>query len=356
MIIMKNLQAKLYILLSLFILNRDKLIKDTISNIPPEYKSIAHLSDIEFTIFAYFAYKYTHSTAKEKKDFEKKGVVASYKELNKLYISTPHLATILKTLQNNKLIKKATLTADKRKTNYILPYNELQKFNAINLQSLKFCEFDKNDSPVIDTLIGGVITLLKNNNIVSREQDKNLSEFLKKADNVMKFYYIIIALWTSRYLIQDFQIKLSGPSEFMVYAFIIRHFLKNSKKPITTKNIKKKTGLASSIISQSFKKFIDENIITRKEIDKFKVYFYINRKELEKKIAKDTVIINQITQSFKKDDLKDFEKFINKLDNELDKKLKSIDSNKVCLNKKCGMEIPFISGIKYCPFCGEKLR
>ncbi len=324
---MKNLQTKFYIILSLFFLNRDKFIKDTITNIPPDNKEIAYLSDIEFTIFAYFAYKFTHSTEKEKKDFEKTGIIVSYKELNKLYISTPHLATVLKTLQDNKLIKKSTLTEDKRKTNYILSYTLLQKFNFINLKALEFCSFDDSDAIIINKLLSGVIDLLK------------------------KYYYISIALWTSRYLINDFQIRLMGPSEFMVYAMIIKHFLKNDKKPITTKRVKDETGLAPSIISQSFKKFIDEELVTRKEINKFKVYFYINRKELEARIEKDTVIIESITKNFKKEDLKHFEKFIEKLEEKLYKKLNSLDSDKIC--KKCGMTIPPLPGIKYCPYCGD---
>ena len=112
---MKTLQAKLYILFSLFFLSREKLIKDTIANIPSGYKNVAYLTDIEFTIFAYFAYKYTHSSEKEKKEFEKSGITVSYKELNRLYVSTPHLATVLKKLQDEKLIKKSTLSEDKRK-------------------------------------------------------------------------------------------------------------------------------------------------------------------------------------------------------------------------------------------------
>ncbi|MHB1679814.1 MAG: hypothetical protein ACYCTB_04790 [bacterium] len=348
---MKNLQTKFYIILSLFFLNRDKFVKDTITNIPPDNKEIAYLSDIEFTIFAYFAYKFTHSTEKEKKDFEKTGVVVSYKELNKLYISTPHLATVLKTLQDNKLIKKSTLTEDKRKTNYILSYTLLQKFNFINLKALEFCSFDDSDTIIINKLLSGVIDLLKKNNIVNDEQEKNLSEFLDKSDNLKKFYYISIALWTSRYLINDFQIRLMGPSEFMVYAMIIKHFLKNDKKPITTKRVKDETGLAPSIISQSFKKFIDEELVTRKEINKFKVYFYVNRKELEARIEKDTIIIDLITKNFKKEDSKHFEKFIEKLEEKLYKKLNSLDSDKIC--KKCGMTIPPLPGLKYCPYCGD---
>lgn len=353
---MKDLQTKLYMLLSLLFLNRDKLIKDTISNIPAEYKDIAHLTDIEFTIFSYFAYKYTHSTDKQKKDFEKNGITVSYKDLNKLYISTPHLATVLKTLQDNKKLKKSILTEDKRKTNYILPYAEFEKFNFINLKALEFCNFSEIDKLTIDKLIKGVIDLLKNNKIINEEQEKNLSGFILNADSYRKFYYITLALWASRYLIPDFHIKLMGPSEFMVFALIIKYYLKNDKKPITTKKVKDETGLAPSIISQTFKKLIDENIVTRKEINKFKVYFYINRKELEKRIAEDTAIIEAITTHFKKEDIGNFEKFVDKLENKLSKKLISMELNKICPNKKCGMEIPFLPGIKYCPFCGTKLQ
>lgn len=352
---MKTLQAKLYILFSLFFLSREKLIKNTISIIPPEYKNIAHLSDIEFTIFAYFAYKYTHSSQKEKKNYEKHGVTVSYKELNRLYISTPHLATVLKSLQEHKLINKSTLNEDKRKTNYILPYNELKKFNEINIKALQFCNFNESDTHIINNLINGTIALLKSNKIINDEQEKNLGDFLNKSNNYFKFYYIALALWTSRYLITNFQIKLMGPSEFMVYAMIIKFYIKNDKKPITTKKVKEETGLAPSIISQSFKKFIDEDIITRKEINKFKVYFYVNRKSLEKRLMSDTVIIDEITKDFKKDDEKSFEKFVDKLSAALAGKLNSLEINKVCLNKKCGMEIPLIPGLRYCPYCGEKV-
>ena len=352
---MKTLQAKLYILFSLFFLSREKLIKDTISIIPPEYKNIAYLSDIEFTIFAYFSYKYTHSSAKEKKNYEKNGITVSYKELNRLYISTPHLATVLKSLQDNKLINKSTLREDKRKTNYILPYSELKKFNEINIKALQFCDFNETDTYIINNLIKGTIALLKSNKIINDEQEKNLDDFLNKSDNYFKFYYIILALWTSRYLITSFQIKLMGPSEFMVYALIIKFYIKNDKKPITTKKVKEETGLAPSIISQSFKKFIDEDIITRKEINKFKVYFYINKKNLEKRLTNDTIIIDEITKNFKNEDEKSFEKFVDKLSTTLTDKLNSLEVNKVCLNKKCRMEIPLMPGLKYCPYCGEKV-
>ena len=221
---MKNLEAKLYILFSIFFLNREKLIKDTITNIPASYKDVAYLSDIEFTVFGYFAYKFTHSTAKEKKEYEKNGIIVSYKELNRLYVSTPHLATVLKKLQDEKLIKKATLNEDKRKTNYVLPFAELKKFNEINVQALKFCGFTDSDTPIIDRLIEGVINLLKTNKIITEAQSKNLDDFLLKSDNYFKFYYIALALWTSRYLITNFQIKLMGPSEFMVYAMIIKYY------------------------------------------------------------------------------------------------------------------------------------
>ena len=352
---MKTLQAKLYILFSLFFLSREKLIKDTITNIPGGYKNVAYLTDIEFTIFAYFAYKYTHSSAKEKKEFEKNGVTVSYKELNRLYVSTPHLATVLKKLQDEKLIKKSTLSEDKRKTNYILPYAELKKFNEINIIALKFCGFSESDSPVIDNLIKGTVNLLKSNKTITETQEKNLDEFLSKSDNYNKFYYIALALWTSRYLITNFQIKLMGPSEFMVYAMIIKYYINNEKKPITTKKVKEETGLAPSIISQSFKKFIDEDIITRKEINKFKVYFYINKKSLEKRLSIDTVLIDEITKNFKKSDDKKFEKFVDKLSNALTIKLNGMEVNKICSNKKCGMEIPLMPGLQYCPYCGEKV-
>ena len=352
---MKTLQAKLYILFSLFFLSREKLIKDTITNIPGGYKNVAYLTDIEFTIFAYFAYKYTHSSAKEKKEFEKNGVTVSYKELNRLYVSTPHLATVLKKLQDEKLIKKSTLSEDKRKTNYILPYAELKKFNEINIIALKFCGFSESDSSVIDNLIKGTVNLLKSNKIITETQEKNLDEFLSKSDNYNKFYYIALALWTSRYLITNFQIKLMGPSEFMVYAMIIKYYINNEKKPITTKKVKEETGLAPSIISQSFKKFIDEDIITRKEINKFKVYFYINKKSLEKRLSIDTVLIDEITKNFKKSDDKKFEKFVDKLSNAVTTKLNGLETNKICSNKKCGMEIPLMPGLKFCPYCGEKI-
>ena len=352
---MKTLQAKLYILFSLFFLSREKLIKDTITNIPSSYKNVAYLTDIEFTIFAYFAYKYTHSSAKEKKEFEKNGVTVSYKELNRLYVSTPHLATVLKKLQDEKLIKKSTLSEDKRKTNYILPYAELKKFNEINIIALKFCGFSESDSPVIDNLIKGTVNLLKSNKTITETQEKNLDEFLSKSDNYNKFYYIALALWTSRYLITNFQIKLMGPSEFMVYAMIIKYYINNEKKPITTKKVKEETGLAPSIISQSFKKFIDEDIITRKEINKFKVYFYINKKSLEKRLSIDTVLIDEITKNFKKSDDKEFEKFVDKLSNAVTTKLNGLETNKICSNKKCGMEIPLMPGLKFCPYCGEKI-
>ena len=352
---MKTLQAKLYILFSLFFLSREKLIKDTMANIPGGHKNVAYLTDIEFTIFAYFAYKYTHSSAKEKKEFEKNGVTVSYKELNRLYVSTPHLATVLKKLQDEKLIKKSTLSEDKRKTNYILPYAELKKFNEINIIALKFCGFSESDSPVIDNLIKGTVNLLKSNKIITETQEKNLDEFLSKSDNYNKFYYIALALWTSRYLITNFQIKLMGPSEFMVYAMIIKYYINNEKKPITTKKVKEETGLAPSIISQSFKKFIDEDIITRKEINKFKVYFYINKKSLEKRLSIDTVLIDEITKNFKKSDDKKFEKFVDKLSNAVTTKLNGLETNKICSNKKCGMEIPLMPGLKFCPYCGEKI-
>ena len=352
---MKTLQAKLYILFSLFFLSREKLIKDTITNIPGGYKNVAYLTDIEFTIFAYFAYKYTHSSAKEKKEFEKNGVTVSYKELNRLYVSTPHLATVLKKLQDEKLIKKSTLSEDKRKTNYILPYAELKKFNEINIIALKFCGFSESDSPVIDNLIKGTVNLLKSNKTITETQEKNLDEFLSKSDNYNKFYYIALALWTSRYLITNFQMKLMGPSEFMVYAMIIKYYINNEKKPITTKKVKEETGLAPSIISQSFKKFIDEDIITRKEINKFKVYFYINKKSLEKRLTIDTVLIDEITKNFKKSDDKEFEKFVDKLSNAVTTKLNGLETNKICSNKKCGMEIPLMPGLKFCPYCGEKI-
>ncbi|MCL4428640.1 MAG: hypothetical protein M1276_06600 [Deltaproteobacteria bacterium] len=352
---MKTLQAKLYILFSLFFLSREKLIKDTITNIPSNYKNVAYLSDIEFTIFAYFAYKYTHSTAKEKKEFEKNGITVSYKELNRLYVSTPHLATVLKKLQDEKLIKKSTLSEDKRKTNYILPFAELKKFNEINIIALQFCGFNDSDTAVIDNLIEGTINLLKSNKIITDVQEKNLEEFLSKSDNYNKFYYIALALWTSRYLITNFQIKLMGPSEFMVYAMIIKYYINSEKKPITTKKVKEETGLAPSIISQSFKKFIDEGIITRKEINKFKVYFYINKKSLEKRLENDTILIEEITKKFKKGDEKKFEKFVDKLSNAVTNKLNSLETNRICPNKKCGMEIPLMPGLKFCPYCGQKI-
>ncbi|MCL4542848.1 MAG: hypothetical protein M1458_03750 [Deltaproteobacteria bacterium] len=352
---MKTLQVKLYILFSLFFLNREKLIEDMISIISAEYKNIAHLSDVEFTIFAYFAYKYTHSSLKEKKNYAKNGVTVSYKELNRLYISTPHLATVLKGLQSDKLITKSTLSEDKRKTNYILPYNELKKFNEINIKVLRFCNFSESDTLIINNLIKGTIALLKSNKVINDAQEKNLDDFLDKSDNYFNFYYIALALWTSRYLITDFQIKLMGPSEFMVYAVIIKFYIKNDKKPITTKKIKEETGLAPSIISQSFKKFIDEGIITRKEINKFKVHFYINRKNLEKRLTVDTVIINEITKNFKNRDEKGLERFTDKLSTALAGKLNSLETNKICLNKQCGMEIPLIPGLKYCPYCGGKV-
>ncbi len=352
---MKTLQAKLYILFSLFFLSRGKLIKDTITNIPSDYKDIAYLSDIEFTIFGYFAYKYTHSAVKDKKEFEKKGITVSYKELNRLYVSTPHLATVLKKLQDEKLIKKSTLNEDKRKTNYILPYSELKKFNEINVISLRFCGFTDSDTGIIDNLIKGTINLLKNNKIITDIQEKNIQEFLLKSNNYEKFYYIALALWTSRYLITNFQLKLMGPSEFMVYAMIIKYYINSEKKPITTKKVKEETGLAPSIISQSFKKFIDEDIVTRKEINKFKVYFYINKKNLEKRLESDTILIYEITKNFKKGDEKKFEKFIDKLSNAVTNKLNSLESNKICPNGKCGMEIPLIPGLKFCPYCGQKI-
>ncbi len=352
---MKTLQAKLYILFSLFFLSREKLIKDTITNIPNNYKNVAYLSDIEFTIFSYFAYKYTHSSLKEKKEFEKNGITVSYKELNRLYVSTPHLATVLKKLQDEKLIKKSTLTEDKRKTNYILPYAELKKFNEINIAALQFCGFNDSDTQIIKNLIDGTINLLKSNKIITDVQEKNLLEFLSKSNNYDKFYYIALALWTSRYLITNFQIKLMGPSEFMVYAMIIKFYINGEKKPITTKKVKEETGLAPSIISQSFKKFIDEDIITRKEINKFKVYFYINRKSLEKRLENDTVIIDEITKKFKKGEDKKLEKFIDKLSNSVTNKLSILETNKVCSNKKCGMEIPLMPGFKFCPYCGQKV-
>ena len=352
---MKTLQAKLYILFSLFFLSREKLIKNTASGISNEYKDVAYLSDIEFTIFGYFAYKYMHSTAKEKKEFEKNGIIVSYKELNRLYVSTPHLATVLKRLQDSKLIKKSTLSEDKRKTNYVLLYSELKKYNEINIAALKFCNFDNSDVMVIDNLFKGTIGLLKSNKIINEIQEKNLVEFLSKADNYQKFYYIALSLWISRYLITNFQIKLMGPSEFMVYAMIIKFYIRNDKKPITTKKVKEETGLAPSIISQSFKKFIDEEIISRKELNKFKVYFYVNRKNLEKRLASDTVIIDEITKSFKKGDEKKFEAFIDKLSTAVTNKLNDLEAKKTCLNKKCGMEIPLMPGLKYCPYCGEKV-
>lgn len=352
---MKILQAKLYVLFSLFFLNREKLIKDILGAIPPENKNIANLTDIEFTIFAYFAYKYTHSSQKEKKSFEKTGITVSYKELNRLYISTPHLATVLKSLQDNKLINKSTLNEDKRKTNYILSVSELNKFDEINIKALQFCKFTQSDTPIINNLIKGTVALLKSNKIVTEAQEKNLDEFLLKSDNYFKFYYVSLALWTSRYLIADFQIKLMGPSEFMVYAMIIKFYIKNDKKPITTKKVREETGLAPSIISQSFKKFIDEGIVTRKEINKFKVYFYVSRKNLEKKLTDDTMLIDQITKNFKKGDEKGLEKFVDKFSVILSEKLTAIDINKICSNKKCGMEIPIIPGLKYCPYCGEEV-
>ncbi|HEC24843.1 MAG TPA: hypothetical protein ENI54_02340 [bacterium] len=352
---MKILKAKLYILFSLFFLSREKLIKDTITNIPTEYKDVAYLSDIEFTIFGYFAYKFTHSLEEEKKEYEKNGIIVSYKELNRLYVSTPHLATVLKNLQDAKLIKKSTLTEDKRKTNYILPYNELKKFNEINMTALRFCNFGESDTLVIDNLIRGTIDLLKNNNTISALQKENLATFLSKADNYHKFYYIALALWTSRYLITNFQIKLMGPSEFMVYAMIIRSYIKREKRPITTKKVKEETGLAPSIISQSFKKFIDEDIIIRKEINKFKVYFYINRKNLEKRLLGDTILIDEILKGFKKEDEKKFETFVNQLSNAITDKLSTIGSNKICSSKKCKMKIPLMPGLQYCPYCGEKV-
>jgi DNA-binding MarR family transcriptional regulator len=352
---MKTLQAKLYILFSLFFLSREKLIKDTITNIPGNYKNVAYLTDIEFTIFGYFAYKYTHSAANEKKEFEKNGITVSYKELNRLYVSTPHLATVLKKLQDEKLIKKSTLSEDKRKTNYILPYGELKKFNEINITALKFCGFNDSDTPIVESLLDGTINLLKSNKIITDLQEKNLHVFLQKSDNYNKFYYISLALWTSRYLITNFQIKLMGPSEFMVYAMIIKYYIRGEKKPITTKKVKEETGLAPSIISQSFKKFIDEDIIIRKEINKFKVYFHINRKSLEKRLANDTILIDEITKKFKKGDDKKFEKFIDKLSDAVTAKLNGLETNKICANKKCGMEIPLMPGLKYCPYCGQKI-
>ncbi len=351
---MKTMQAKLYILFSIFFLSREKLLKDALANISGNYKDIAYLTDIEFTVFGYFSYKYTHSSAKEKKEFEKNGITVSYKELNRLYVSTPHLATVLKKLQDEKLIKKSTLTEDKRKTNYILPYAELKKFNEINIAALKFCNFTESDTRIIDKLLEGTVNLLKSNKIINDAQEKNLGEFLSKADNYYKFYYIALALWTSRYMITDFQIKLMGPSEFLVYSLIIKFYIKNEKKPITTKKVKDETGLAPSIISQSFKKFIDEEIISRKEVNKFKVYFYVNRKNLEKRLAGDTALIDEITKSFKKGDEKKFEKFIDDLSASVTDKLNSLEINKICRNKKCGMEIPLMPGLRYCPYCGER--
>lgn len=351
---MKTLQAKLYILFSLFFLSREKLLRDAAADIPGDYKEIAYLSDIEFTIFGYFAYKYIYSTAKEKKELEKTGITVSYKELNKLYVSTPHLATVLKRLQDSRLIKKSTLSEDKRKTNYVLSFNDLSKFNEINMKALKFCNFDDSDSDVINMLFNGTIALLKSNKVISETQEKNIADYLSSLGNYPKFYYVALSLWTSRYLINNFQIKLMGPSEFMVYAMIIRYYIKNDKKPITTKKVKEETGLAPSIISQSFKKFIDEEIITRKEINKFKVYFYVNRKNIEKRLANDTLIIDEITKGFKKGDENKFEKFIDKLSDFVTEKLNRLEARKVCPNKKCGMEIPLLPGLKFCPYCGEK--
>lgn len=353
--IVKTLQIRLYIIFNLFFLNREKFIKNILSSIPMEYKNIANLSDIEFTIFAYFAYKYTHASPKEKKVYEKNGIMISYKELNRLYISTPHLATVLKGLQNNKLIGKATLNEDKRKTNYILSYNEFKKFNDINVKTLDFLNFDKSDDPAINNLLEGTVALLKDSEIVNDTQEKNLEDFLSNADNYFKFYYIILALWASRYLINNFQTKLMGPSEFMVYVIIIKFYIKNDKKPITTKKVRDATGLAPSIISQSFKKFIDEDIITRKEINKFKVHFYVNASKLEKKLNNDTALINEITKHIKDNGKKDFERFVDKLDAAVTGKLSDIEINKVCSNKGCKMDIPLISGLIYCPYCGEKV-
>ncbi|MCL4428869.1 MAG: hypothetical protein M1276_07795, partial [Deltaproteobacteria bacterium] len=96
-------------------------------------------------------------------------------------------------------------------------------------------------------------------------------------------------------------------------------------------------------------------IVTRKEINKFKVYFYINRKSLEKRLAVDTVLIDEITKNFKKNDDKKFEKFVDNLSNAVNNKLNGIETNKICQNKKCGMEIPLMPGLKFCPYCGEKI-
>jgi len=351
----KTLQIRLYVIFNLFFLNREKFIKNIISTIPTEYKNIANLSDIEFTIFAYFSYKYTHASQEEKKIYEKSGIMISYKELNRLYISTPHLATVLKGLQSQKLISKATLNEDKRKTNYILSYNEFKKFNDINVSTLDFLNFNISDTTAIDNLLHGTIALLKSNDIVNDIQEKNLEGFLNNADNYFKFYYIILALWASRYLINNFKTKLMGPSEFMVYAMIIKFYIKSDKKPITTKKIREATGLAPSIISQSFKKFIDEGVITRKEINKFKVHFYVNKRKLEKKLTIDTVLISEITKYIKNDDKKGFEQFVNKLNTAVVNKLSDIDVNKICSNKECNMDIPLISGLRYCPYCGAKV-
>jgi len=36
-------------------------------------------------------------------------------------------------------------------------------------------------------------------------------------------------------------------------------------------------------------------------------------------------------------------------------KLNGLEINKICPNKKCGMEIPLMPGLQYCPYCGEKI-
>ncbi len=352
---MNILKAKFYILLSMVFLNREKLILDSISIFPPDYKKIGYLSEIEFTIFAYFNYKYIHSGPEEKKNFEKDGVIASYSELNKLYISTPHLATVLKNLQDIKLIKKSITAEDKRKTNYILSFDNLRRFNEININALKFFEFEDSDNHILNTIIKGAVDILKENKIITLSQKMNLASSLSQDGNYQKFYYIASSLWISRYLLRDFQIKLMGPSEFMVYAIVIKNYLGNDKKAITTKKVKGETGLTSSMISQSFKKLINDGIITRKEVSKFKVYFYINQKNLEKRLEENTKIVDAITKKIGPQDIAGFEKFVEKLNKRLSTKLNKLESKRICPQEKCGMEIPFMPGFKFCPYCGEKV-
>ena len=71
----------------------------------------------------------------------------------------------------------------------------MSKNNEINVQALKFCGFTDSDTPIIDRLIEGVISLLKTNKIITEAQSKNLDDFLLKSDNYFKFYYIALALW-----------------------------------------------------------------------------------------------------------------------------------------------------------------